>query len=143
MSYMTISSQENHHFSLCSYFHAHPTTLLLKILGGPMHGPSPTSNFWGDRPPSPPRSPPLGISRTVGGRGGCCRWHETACRRCWELIASMHLDLHLKIDDSLTSVNFHTVTCWDKGRGSRSSSSLVTWPSQHWNFAPFIARMGV
>src|SRR6218665_1856591 len=34
MSYMTISSQENHHFSLCSYFHAHPTTLLLKILGG-------------------------------------------------------------------------------------------------------------
>ena len=42
MSYMTISSQENHHFSLCSYFHAHPTTLLLKILGGPIHGPSPT-----------------------------------------------------------------------------------------------------
>src|SRR6218665_1682580 len=41
MSYMTISSQENHHFSLCSYFHAHPTTLLLKILGAPMHGPSP------------------------------------------------------------------------------------------------------
>src|SRR6218665_1096569 len=30
------------------------TTLLLKILGGPMHGLSPTSNFWGDRPPSPP-----------------------------------------------------------------------------------------
>src|SRR6218665_2223447 len=23
MSYMTITSQENHHFSLCSYFHAH------------------------------------------------------------------------------------------------------------------------
>src|SRR6218665_1618380 len=43
MSYMTISSQENHHFSLCSYFHAHPITLLLKILGGPMHGPSPKS----------------------------------------------------------------------------------------------------
>src|SRR6218665_3242465 len=34
-------------------------TLLLKILGGPMHGPSPTSNILGDRPPSPPRSPPL------------------------------------------------------------------------------------
>src|SRR6218665_740905 len=61
MSYMTISSQENHHFSLCSYFHAHPTTLLLKILGGPMHVPSPHLKFWGDRPPSPPRSPPLGI----------------------------------------------------------------------------------
>src|SRR6218665_3611572 len=49
-------------FSLCSCFHAHPTTLLLKILGGPMHGRSPTSNFWGDRPPSPPRSPPLRCS---------------------------------------------------------------------------------
>src|SRR6218665_2824810 len=60
MLYMTISSQENHHFSLCSYFHAYPTTLLLKILGGPMHGPSPHLKFWGDRPPqSPPRSPPL------------------------------------------------------------------------------------
>src|SRR6218665_4029467 len=59
MSYMTISSQENHHFSLCSYFHAHPTTLLLKILGGPMHGPSPPPQILGDRPPSPPRSPPL------------------------------------------------------------------------------------
>src|SRR6218665_1687277 len=56
MSYMTISSQENHHFSLRSYLHAHPTTLLLKALGGPMHGPSPTSNFWGA---VPPRSPPL------------------------------------------------------------------------------------
>src|SRR6218665_2930325 len=44
------------HFSLCSYFHAHPTTLLLKILGGPMHGPSPTSNFGGTVPPVPPRS---------------------------------------------------------------------------------------
>src|SRR6218665_2892668 len=53
MSYMTISSQENHRFSLCSYFHAHPTTLLLKILGGPMHGPSPPQIFLGDRPPAP------------------------------------------------------------------------------------------
>ena len=69
---MTISSQEKHNFSLCSCFHAHPTTLLLKILKGPMHGgppglpppqilggPSPHLKFWGDRPPSPPRSPPL------------------------------------------------------------------------------------
>src|SRR6218665_1066665 len=60
MLYMTISSQENHHFSLFSYFRAHPTTLLLKILGGRMHGPSPTSNFGGTVPPSPPRFPPLG-----------------------------------------------------------------------------------
>src|SRR6218665_2595718 len=59
MSYMIIFSQEKHHFSLCSYFHTHPTTLLLKILGGPMHGPSPHLKFWGDRPPSPHRSPPL------------------------------------------------------------------------------------
>src|SRR6218665_95089 len=55
MSYMTISSQENHHFSLCSCFHAHPTTLLLKILGGTnAWAVPPTSNFGGDRPPSPP-----------------------------------------------------------------------------------------
>src|SRR6218665_603670 len=54
MSYMTIFSQEKHHFSLCSYFHAHPTTLLLKILGGPMHGPSPHLKFWRGDPPSPP-----------------------------------------------------------------------------------------
>src|SRR6218665_845523 len=60
MSYMTISSQENHHFSLCSYFHAHPTTQLLKILGGPMHGPSPHLKFeGGPSPQSPSRSPPL------------------------------------------------------------------------------------
>ena len=40
-------------FLLCSYFRAHPTTLLLKILGGRMHGPSPPQ-YLGDRPPSPP-----------------------------------------------------------------------------------------
>src|SRR6218665_1142746 len=59
MSYMSISSQENHHFSLCSYFHAHPTTLLLKILGywgDQCMGRPPTSNFGGT---VPPRSPPL------------------------------------------------------------------------------------
>src|SRR6218665_889501 len=65
MSYMTISSQENHYFSLCSYLHAHPTTLLLKILGGQCMGRPPTSNFLGDRPPVPPRSPPLVIRRFV------------------------------------------------------------------------------
>src|SRR6218665_1484651 len=54
MSYITISSQEKHNFSLCSCFYAHPTTLglLLKILGGgPMHGRSPHLKFWGDSPP--------------------------------------------------------------------------------------------
>src|SRR6218665_850463 len=72
MSYMTFSSQEQPLFQiseensfmtpflLCSYFRAHPTTLLLKILGGGrMHGPSPHLKLWGDRPPSPPRFPPL------------------------------------------------------------------------------------
>src|SRR6218665_1340086 len=61
MSYMNISSQENHNFSLCAYFHAHPTTLLLKILGGDQcMGCPPHLKFWGDRPPPvPPRSPPL------------------------------------------------------------------------------------
>src|SRR6218665_1167791 len=44
------NSLTRHLFLLCSYFRAHPTTLLLKILGGRMHGPSPTSNLGG-RPP--------------------------------------------------------------------------------------------
>ena len=61
-SYMTLSSQEKHLFWLCSYFRAHPTTLLLKILGGLMHGPSPYLKLWGDRPPSPPRSLPLHVA---------------------------------------------------------------------------------
>src|SRR6218665_2217568 len=52
MSYMTISSQEKHNFSLCSYFHAHPTTLL-KILGGQSMGGPPTLNFGGPSPQSP------------------------------------------------------------------------------------------
>ena len=46
-----------HLFLLFSYFRAHPTTLLLKILGGRMHGPSPTSNLGG---PSPKLSVLLG-----------------------------------------------------------------------------------
>src|SRR6218665_3929717 len=37
-------------FLLCSYFDAYPTTLLLKILGGRMHGPSPHLKFWGTVP---------------------------------------------------------------------------------------------
>src|SRR6218665_2343785 len=40
-------------FFLFSYFRAHPTTLLLKILGGRMHGPSPHLKLWGTSP-SPP-----------------------------------------------------------------------------------------
>src|SRR6218665_1678036 len=62
MSYMTISSQEKHNFSLCSCFHAHPTTLLLKILGGPMHERSPHLKFWGGpSPQSPLALPPCSL----------------------------------------------------------------------------------
>src|SRR6218665_3157030 len=70
MSYMTYSSQEKALFQkriplrhlfflLCSCFRAHPTTLLLKILGGPMHEPSPHLKFFLGVPPVPPRSSPL------------------------------------------------------------------------------------
>src|SRR6218665_376129 len=53
----------NTFFLLFSYFRAYPTTLLLKILGGRMHGPPPSSNFGGTVPPSPPRFPPLPLIR--------------------------------------------------------------------------------
>ena len=69
MSYMTLSSREKTLFQKIilddtfSYsvraFARIRQTLLLKILGGRMHGPSPTSNFFGGRSPSPPRSPPM------------------------------------------------------------------------------------
>src|SRR6218665_3338650 len=45
-------------FLLFSYFRAHPTTLLLKILGGRMHGHAPTSNFRTTVPSVPPRFRP-------------------------------------------------------------------------------------
>src|SRR6218665_1003610 len=66
MSYMTISSQEKHNFSLCSCFHAHPTTLLLKILGGTNAWAVPPPQVLGGTvPPVPPRSPPLLTRRNV------------------------------------------------------------------------------
>src|SRR6218665_1921602 len=50
-------------FSLCSCFHAHPTTLLLKILGGTNAWAVPPPQIFGGTvppvPPVPPRSPPL------------------------------------------------------------------------------------
>src|SRR6218665_2308797 len=63
MSYMTLSSQEKplflkkflddtYFFTLFVLSRPSDNTILLKILGGPMHGPSPTSNFGGP-PPSP------------------------------------------------------------------------------------------
>ena len=67
---MTLCSQEQPlfqngiplwHLSLrCSYFPAHPTTLLLKILGGTDAWAVPTSNFFGGPSfPVPSRSLPL------------------------------------------------------------------------------------
>ena len=38
-----------------------------KYLGGPMHGPSPTSNFWGDRP----SSAPLDLRPCIWGGANC------------------------------------------------------------------------
>src|SRR6218665_1008146 len=46
-------------FLLCSYFRAHPTTLLLKILGGGCMGHPPPQILGGTVPPVPPRSLPL------------------------------------------------------------------------------------
>ena len=46
-------------FLTTSHFPAHPITQLLQILGGRMHGPSPNFKLWGDRAPSPPKSPPM------------------------------------------------------------------------------------
>ena len=68
MTHMTLSSEEKPLFQkripLWHLFYsvrtfAHTTTLLLKILGGRMHGPSPTSNFGGPSPKFPHRSPSL------------------------------------------------------------------------------------
>src|SRR6218665_1622229 len=48
-------------FVFSSYFHTHPLglTLLLQILGGRMHGPSPCTSNFGGRPPVSPKSPPM------------------------------------------------------------------------------------
>src|SRR6218665_3811469 len=46
-------------FSLCSYFHAHPTTLYFSKYWGEKFMGRPHLKFLGDHPPSPPRSPPL------------------------------------------------------------------------------------
>src|SRR6218665_3328968 len=69
MTHMTLSSEEkplfqkeflyDTFFTLFVLSHIRRTTLLLKILGGRMHGPSPTSNFGGPSPKFPHRSPSL------------------------------------------------------------------------------------
>ena len=44
-----------------------------------MHGPSPHLNFWGDRSPSPPRSPPLTT---------CVCLCVKMCVRVWECVGA-------------------------------------------------------
>ena len=46
-------------FFSTSYLPAHPITLLLQILGGRMHWPSPHLKFWRDRPSVSRKSPPM------------------------------------------------------------------------------------
>src|SRR6218665_3426514 len=64
MSYMTFPHKNNHYFrkeflydtffySVRIFARMRQLTLLLQILGGRMHGPSPTSNFGGTVPPAP------------------------------------------------------------------------------------------
>ena len=50
--------KKNTFFTMFVLSRASDNTTSLNI-GGPMHGPSPHLKFWGDRPPVPPRSPPL------------------------------------------------------------------------------------
>jgi len=72
MSYMTLSSQENtffysfHNFAhkKNTFFHSFHNSrtsdnTTSQNIGGRMHGPSPHLKLWGDRPPVPPRFPPL------------------------------------------------------------------------------------
>src|SRR6218665_3040574 len=54
---------------LCSYFRAHPTTLLLKNIGGGADvWAVPPLKFWEDRPPSPPRYPLLVVLALISYR---------------------------------------------------------------------------
>src|SRR6218665_1116796 len=46
-------------FLLKSYVRTHPITLLLKILRGRIHGPSPHLKSWRERPLIPPKSMPM------------------------------------------------------------------------------------
>src|SRR6218665_4107584 len=62
---MTISSQENHHFSLFILSRTSDNTASQNIGGGPMHGPPPPPQILGG--PAPP-SPPLGLRPWMCGR---------------------------------------------------------------------------
>src|SRR6218665_893824 len=59
MSYLTLSSQEKHLFYSVNTFTRIRQHYFFKYWGDQCIGRTPTSNFGRDRPPSPPRSPPL------------------------------------------------------------------------------------
>src|SRR6218665_839587 len=48
------------HFGSTKFLVSHPQNTTSQNIGGRVHGPSPHLKLWGDRPPSPPRFPPLG-----------------------------------------------------------------------------------
>jgi len=56
---MTLSSQEKHIFYSFHTFAHIRQHYFLKYWVGRMHGPSLHLKLWGDRPPVPPRFPPL------------------------------------------------------------------------------------
>jgi len=92
MSYTTLSSPENHYFrkefldntiffTLFVLSRASDNTTSLNI-GRPMHGPSPHLKFWGDRPPQPPRSPPLCVRVGLFVRVCLCAYVFVRLRVC-------------------------------------------------------------
>src|SRR6218665_2012508 len=56
---------DNTFFILCSCFRTHPTNTTSQNIGGADAWAFPNPKFWGDRPPSSPRSPPMVISMEI------------------------------------------------------------------------------
>src|SRR6218665_2508369 len=111
MSYMTLSSQEKHPFLLCSYFHAHPTTLLLKILGDQGMG-RPPPQIWGGPSPSLPRSPPLARTHT-----------HTHTRAHTHMRTVTHTHTHIH-----THTHTHTHTCKQARTHAAKACTHRYWP---------------
>src|SRR6218665_1088390 len=73
--YMTISSQEKHNFHSVHAFTHIRQHYFSKYWGDQCMGGPSTSTFGGDRPPSPPRSPPLPAEQyTHPGSGEPWEW---------------------------------------------------------------------
>src|SRR6218665_177035 len=72
-------------FLVSSYFATHPVTLL-QILGGPMHGPFPTTTFGGNCAPVPPKSPPVHTSPPIFWKNVIRTLHYG----CLQVVLSLH-----------------------------------------------------